>query len=181
MLLNFKEVVETHQEKVRNICFRYVKDVQDAEDLAQEVFMQVYESFEQFRNEAELSTWIYRIAVNKSIDFNRKKVRKKRFGQIVSLFGFKEEGEIMIADKGKEPHKKIEDEERKKILQEAIDKLPDNQKTVIILNKYEGFKNKEIAEIMKISVSAVDSLMHRAKKNLHDMLYKYYDGRVLNI
>ena len=79
--IDFKSLVEIHQEKVRNTCFRFVKNSEDADDVAQEVFIQVYESLDKFRNEAEISTWIFRIAVNKSLDFLRRKKRKKRFAK----------------------------------------------------------------------------------------------------
>ena len=171
---DFKSIVETHQEKVRNTCFRFVKNPEDADDVAQEVFIQVYESLAHFREEAELSTWIYRIAINKSLDFLRKKKRKKRFAQLTSLFGFNEEkGEIVFPANGN-PQQDLEEKERKQVLDFALEQLPTNQKTVITLSKYEGFRNKEIAEIMELSLSAVEALMHRAKKNLHKLLYDYY-------
>ena len=64
---DFQSIVENLQEKVRNTCFRYVNNVDDADDIAQEVFVQVYESIDNFREEAQISTWVYRIAVNKSL------------------------------------------------------------------------------------------------------------------
>jgi RNA polymerase sigma-70 factor (ECF subfamily) len=76
--VDFKLIVETNQEKVRNICFRYVNNHDDADDIAQEVFIQVYDSLSHFRNESQLSTWIYRIAVNESLDYIHKK-RKSLF------------------------------------------------------------------------------------------------------
>lgn len=176
---DFETIVKNHQEKVRNICYRFVKNKEDADDLAQEVFMQVYESLSYFRKEANISTWIYRIAVNKSLDFLRKKKRKKRFGQLVSIVGFgeKQESEVAIPS-GDNPHRNLEAMERKEILDNAIEKLSENQKKAIVLSKYEGFSNKEIAEIMNLSVSAVEALLHRAKKNLHQLLYQYFERKV---
>jgi len=177
----FEEIVKTHQEKVRNTCFRFVKNVEDADDIAQEVFIQAYESLSHFRNDAELSTWIYRIAVNKSLDFLRWKKRKKRFGQLISIFGFSddnENSEIPIPA-NENPSKELENNERKKILDWALDQLPENQKAAITLSKYEGFNNKEISEILNLSLSAVESLIHRAKKNLHKQLNNYFEKRIL--
>lgn len=173
--LDFESLVKHNQEKVRNICFRYVKNVDDADDIAQEVFIKVYESLDNFRAEAELSTWIYRIAVNKSLDFIRKQKRKKRFGQLTSLFGFNEDKEEIILPAESNPQMDVEDKERKQILDSALDRLPENQKTAITLSKYEGFSNKEITEIMNMSLSAVEALIHRAKKNLHKQLYNYFE------
>ncbi len=171
---DFKTLVETHQEKVRNTCFRFLKNAEDADDIAQEVFIQVYESISHFKKQAELSTWIYRIAVNKSLDFIRKSKRKKRFAQITSLFGFNEEKEEIILPANSNPQQDLESKERKEVLDSAIDKLPENQKTVITLSKYEGFSNKEISSIMEMSLSAVEALMHRSKKNLQKLLYDYF-------
>lgn len=172
---NFKDIVDKYQEKVRNTCYRFVKNADDADDVAQDVFIQVYESLANFRAEAELSTWIYRIAVNKSLDFIRKQKRKKRFGQLTSLFGFNEEKEEIILPADGNPQMDLEDKERKQILDSAIDQLPEKQKTAITLSKYEGFSNKEIAEIMGVSLSAVEALMHRAKSNLHKHLHNYFE------
>ncbi len=170
----FKILVETYQEKVRNTCFRFVKNREDADDVAQEVFIQVYESLAHFRKEAELSTWIYRIAVNKSLDFIRRKNRKKRFGQLTSLFGYGEDNKEIEIPAAGNPHRDLEDRERRQILDYAIDKLPEKQRTAITLSKYEGFSNKEITSILDMSLSAVEALIHRAKKNLHKQLYQYY-------
>jgi RNA polymerase sigma-70 factor (ECF subfamily) len=165
---DFKSIVEIHQEKVRNTCFRFVNNSDDADDVTQEVFIQVYESLSHFRNESELSTWIYRIAVNKSLDFIRRKKRAKRFAKLISLFGFEETSKEIVLPVSGNPHTDLEDKERKQILDWAIDKLPEKQQTAIKLSKYEGFSNKEIAEIMELSLSAVEGLIHRAKKNLHN-------------
>jgi len=174
-IVDFKSIVESLQEKVRNTCFRYVNNVEDSDDIAQEVFIQVYESMSHFREESQLSTWVYRIAVNKSLDFLRSKKRKKRFGQLTSLFkSVGDEEEIIEIPTYGTPERELEDKERKEVLDWAISKLPDNQKTAIILSKYQGFSNKEITDIMNTSLSAVEALMHRAKKNLQKQLYDYF-------
>ena len=139
---DFKSIVQAHQEKVRNTCFRFVKNPEDADDVAQEVFIQVYESLSRFRNEAELSTWIYRIAVNKSLDFIRRKKRKKRFARLVSIFGHNEGKEEIKLPAAENPQSDLEIKERKRILNWAIDRLPENQRTAITLSKLEGFSNK---------------------------------------
>lgn len=175
---DFRSIVEAHQEKVRNTVYRFVKNPEDADDLAQEVFIQVYESMHHFRREAELSTWIYRIAVNKAIDFLRKKKRKKRLAQFTTLFGFGEEQEEIIPSTENDPHQDVEDLQRREVLQSALEQLPENQKTAIVLSKYQGFSNKEIAGIMELSLAAVESLIHRAKNNLHRMLCAYYETQI---
>ena len=173
--LDFESIVKLNQEKVRNICFRYVNNVDDADDIAQEVFIQVFESISHFREEAQISTWVYRIAVNKSLDFIRSKNRKKRFAQLTSIFKSGEDEQIIEIPSFETPDKELDDKERKEVLDFALKMLPDNQKTAIVLSKYEGFSNTEIAKIMDLSLSAVEALMHRAKKNLHKELFNYFE------
>lgn len=173
---DFQSIVENLQEKVRNTCFRYVNNVEDADDIAQDVFIKVYESMDHFREESKLSTWVYKIAVNKSLDFLRSKKRKKRFGHLTSLFKTNgEDEEIIEIPSYGTPEQELEDKERKEVLDWALSKLPDNQKTAMILSKYEGFSNKEITKIMDLSLSAVEALMHRAKKNLQKQLKDYFE------
>lgn len=172
---SFEELVELHQERVLNTCFRFVNNKEDAEDLAQNVFVEVYKHIDSFRGEAKLSTWIYQIAVNKSLDFVRKKKRKKRFAFVLSLSGFGDEEKELQLPTPANPHTDLEQKERIHILNQAIALLPENQKVAITLSKYEGFSNKEIAEIMGTSFSAVDSLIHRAKNKLQKKLHQFYE------
>ncbi len=172
---SFKFLVELYQDKVLNTCYHFVHDKTDAEDLSQEVFLQVYRSIGRFREDAQLSTWIYRIAVNKSLDHIRKKKRKKRFAFVTSFWGTTENEYELQIPTNENLHSDLEQKEMIQILNNAINKLPENQKTAITLSKYEGFSNKEIAEILDTSVSSVESLIHRAKKNLNQKLYHFYE------
>jgi len=172
----FKSLVDTYQEKVLNTCNRFLNNKEDAEDVAQEVFVTVFRSVADFRGDSKISTWIYRIAVTKSLDAFRKKSRKKRFAQIQRIFGYKEGDEEMQIPDNHNPSKELEDKERAAILQNALNSLPENQRAAITLNKYEGFSHKEIAEILGTSVSSVESLIFRGKKNLHKKLYNYYNN-----
>jgi RNA polymerase sigma-70 factor, ECF subfamily len=171
----FRQLVEQHQHKVINTCYGFVANREDAEDLAQDVFLEVYESIHSFRGEAQLSTWMYRIAVTKSLDFLRKQRRKKRFGILRNILGLANEIEQVPAAPETNPQTSLENQERARILQQAVDSLADNQKIAITLHKYEGFSYQEIAEIMETSVSAVESLIYRAKNNLQKKLYQYYE------
>jgi len=174
----FKFLVDTYQEKVLNTCFRFLNNKEDAEDLAQEVFLTVYRSIGDFRGDSKLSSWIYRIAVTRSLDAYRKKNRKKRFAKMQRLIGLKENDDALQISDTHTPSTELEDKERAAILQQALNGLPENQRTVIMLNKYEGFSHKEIADIMGTSVSSVESLMHRGKQKLRTALYRYYDKRL---
>jgi len=174
---DFEAVVRRHQDKVRNTCYRFVNDREDADDLAQEVFVQVYAALGRFREEAELSTWIYRIAVNKSLDFVRRARRKKRLARLRSLFGPSGEELGVAGSPGDEPLDRLEAEERRRALAGALDSLPSSQRTAVTLSRIEGFDHAEIGAVMGLSVAAVEALIHRAKKNLHKELSRRF-GKV---
>jgi len=171
----FQEFVTHYRHRVINICYGFAHNREDAEDIAQEVFIEVYQSIEKFRGEAKLTTWIHRISVTKSLDFIRKKTRKKRFGKLRSIFGHDKEVEQLPAPASETPQKILEQQERARVLKQAVDSLAENQRIAITLHKYEGFSYKEVADIMNTSVSSVESLIHRAKKNLQKKLSGYYE------
>ncbi|UII23105.1 RNA polymerase sigma factor [Fulvivirga ligni] len=169
----FRQLVEAYQNKVYNLCLGFLKNETDAEDVAQEVFVEVYRSIHQFNNDSGLGTWIYRISVNKSLEFLRKSKRKKRFSWLTSIFGNEEVLESQTAD-FEHPGVSLENKERSKILMEHIDRLPKNQKVAFTLHKLEDLSYKEVSDIMQVSISSVESLMFRAKKNLKNTLKDYY-------
>jgi RNA polymerase sigma-70 factor (ECF subfamily) len=169
----FRQLVEACQKQVYNTCLGFLRNEEDAEDIAQEVFIEVYRSMAHFRGEAQLSTWIYRIAVTKSLELIRKRKRKKRFAFLQYLGAPGDMEGDRIAG-GSHPGVQLENQERAAILFGAIDKLPENQKTAFLLFKVETLSQKEVAEIMGISVSSVVSLVHRAKQKLRELLTDYY-------
>lgn len=171
----FKELVELYQDRVINTCYRFLFNREDAEDAAQEVFITAHQALSSFKETAALSTWLYRIAVNRSIDMIRKKKRKKRFAPVKSLLGLEEEGKEVPAPEHHNPRDTMEQGERMQILQEAIDSLPENQRVVFTLSKCDDMGNKEIAGVMGLTLSSVESLMHRAKKNLRKKLTAYFE------
>lgn len=168
----FKELVDLYQKKVYNTCLGFVKNKEEADDLAQEVFIEIFRSIVKFRGESKISTWIYRIAVTKSLQYLRAKSRKKRFAYFTGLF-LGAESSISMTD-FEHPGVIAENKERSKILFHAIDKLPESQKTAFTLHKLENLSYEEIADIMKKSMSSIESIMHRAKLNLQKDLYNYY-------
>jgi RNA polymerase sigma-70 factor (ECF subfamily) len=167
--------VEQHQYKVMNTCYGFVHNEEDAEDLAQEVFLEVYNSIGTFREESKLSTWIYRICVTKSLDFLRKQKRKKRVGFLRAMFSQDQDLEQLPSSPATNPHVHLEQRERAEILRQAVDSLAENQKIAMTLSQYEDFSYQEIADVMDTTLSAVESLLHRAKKNLRKKLYHYYE------
>jgi RNA polymerase sigma-70 factor, ECF subfamily len=170
----FKVVYNDNYRKVLNACYRFVNNREQAEDLAQEVFIEVFRSLKNFRSEAKLSTWIYRIAVTRSIDQLRAQKRKKRFAFLKSLTEEDNMIEQIPARDYEDPGFNLENEERIKVLNWALGSLSGNQRVAFTLSKYDEMSYKEIAEILETSISSVESLIHRAKKNLEKKLYNYY-------
>ncbi len=163
--LAFKELVNRFQHKVFNTSLGLLQHHTDAEDIAQEVFIQVYRSINNFKEEASLATWIYRITVTKCFDNLRSKKRKKRFGFISSLFGEDNTPVVDTADFN-HPGVQLDKKEDAKILFKLIAELPEMQQTAFILNKVEELSYREIAVILNTTEPAVDSLLQRAKQNL---------------
>lgn len=171
----FKKLVETHKDRVYNTCLGFLHQREDAEDVAQEVFIQVYDSIDSFRGDSSLGTWIYRIAVTKSLELIRYRKRKKRWAFFRSLLYSDDELDDLSGEQYFDhPDGALEQKERSRILFREIDKLPDSQRTAFILHKLEELSYKEIAEVMETSLSAVESLMYRAKKNLRNQFHNYY-------
>lgn len=173
--LNFNDIVDLNKDKVVNTCYGFVHQKEDAEDIAQEVFIAIYQSFSEFKNESNLSTWIYRIAVNKSLDFIKAKNRKKRLKNIQSIFNSNDEIIPIQDETTLDGEKRMHSIDQRKALNAALEKLPKNQRIAITLNKFENLKAKEIADIMDINQSSVESLIHRAKGNLKNILYHFYE------
>ncbi len=176
----FRVLVDTYRKLVVNTCFGILHHTEDAEDIAQDVFIEVYRSIQKFRADSKISTWLYRIAVNRSLNFLRDHKYKKR---IHSLDEPKQNENQQIynilAGRSDQPGSVIEDRQRAALLHSAIDSLPDHQKVAFTLNKYEDLSYQEISEIMDLSLSSVESLIHRAKKNLQKKLYDCYKKRCL--
>jgi len=170
----FKELVEQFRYRVYNTALGLLQDDKDAEDISQEVFLEVYQSITNFREKSKVSTWIYRITVQKSLEYIRKQNRKKRSATLLSLFG--KENLVAAPDNSPfyHPGVQLENKERAVILFKAIKKLPINQRMAFTLNKVEYMSYQEIAEIMKVSVSSVESLLFRAKQNLRKILTGFY-------
>jgi RNA polymerase sigma-70 factor, ECF subfamily len=164
----FTELVQEYSGIVLNTCFRFLLDKEDAEDVSQDVFVEVYQSIKSFRGDSKLSTWVYRIAVTKSLDEIKKRNRKKRissFGKTLHL-----DDVVNWLGGGVMPDKSIMEKEKMFEVMKALDVLPDNQRVAFTLSKIDGYTNTEIAAIMNITTIAVESLVYRAKKRVSEEL-----------
>jgi RNA polymerase sigma factor (sigma-70 family) len=170
----YQEVTRVYQERVMSVCLRYVKSQEDAKDLCQEVFIEVFRSIGDFRQEAKLSTWIHRIATTKSLEMIRYKERNKRACFFTAVGDLEEDRAMAMSDSAANPGQQLEQKERAKIIAENIERLSGQQRRAFVLHKMEGKSHKEISQIMDTSISAIESLLHRAKKKLQIYLQGYY-------
>lgn len=178
--LAFRTLVETYQQMVVNTCLGIVHNQADAEDIAQDVFLEVFRNSGQFRGDAKISTWMYQIAVNRSLNFVRNNRRKRFWQNIEETFsGGRNHSREISENRNDQPDNEIKDQQRRELLHQAIDKLPEKQRVAFTLNKYEDLTYQQVAEIMELSLASVESLIHRAKKNLQDQLYECYKKKCI--
>lgn len=173
----FTKLVDEYQDIVYNTVLGIVQNADDADDITQEVFIQVYQSISSFKGDSKFSTWLYRIALSKALDHEKKKNRKKRFGFVQSLFGGNGEAQIDAVEFD-HPGVQAEKKESAAALFRALKKIPDNQRIAFTLHKLEGQSYQEVAAIMNTSLYAVESLMSRAKNNLKKELGNYYQRNI---
>lgn len=167
----FETLYEEYKKLVFNLALKYVLKQEEAEDITQEVFIKVYNKYHQYDPQgASLKTWICQIAINQSLDYLKAKKSQKRFGFITSIFRGESLEPIHLPVQIDHPGLAAEDKENLTELLRIIYALPENQKTAIILTKMEDRPQQEVAEIMGVSVKAVESLLQRAKQNIQKKL-----------
>ena len=167
--MNIEKIISAYYQKIYKLCLFYLSnDKQEAEELVQEIFIKVMKKLPGFKGEANLYTWIYRIGVNTLINY----IKRKKIVEFISfenIANFKEApGDTSEA--AIDPAVKLEAEEIKEkeieVLEHCIGLLSAREKTAFYLFHYDNLKQKEIAEIMKVSLSAVESLIHKSKKKI---------------
>ncbi len=169
----FQIFVEKYNQMVINICNNILNNYDDALDVSQEVFIKIYESINDFRGDSKISTWLYRISVNKSLNFIRSRKRQKWFSSLDLLFK-DDKKQTDPADDSLNAIDNIEHDENKKALYIALHKLPEKQNIAISLNHFEDLSYKDISEIMEIPVSEVGVLINRGKKKLKKLIIEYF-------
>ncbi len=167
----FDLLVKRYEKTVRKGCFRFLNNAEDARDAAQEVFIKIYYGLDQFKPNAKFSTWLYRIMVNHCLNVIR---TRKRRSWLAKFSKESDDLEHSLTD-DENPAAKLELSERRAAVQDAIAALDEKLKTAVILHKYQGLSYKEIADVEKISLSAVESRIHRAKKKLAVLLKDYVE------
>lgn len=170
----FGTLVTKYQRMVYATCFRLVRSQNDAEDLSQEVFLECFKSLQFVEKDNDLSGWLFKIAVNKSLSFLRRHNPAKSGKNTTVEVASSEAGIKSQLTETSTPHSELEHEDTRKTLFQAIDQLPENQKKAIMLHKFDNFSQKEIGELMGLTQESVESLIYRAKSNLRKSLYAYF-------
>ncbi len=173
----FREFVEQKQTHLLRLCMGFVHNREDARDLVQEIFIEVFRSVRNFREDSNISTWLYRIAVNKSLNYLRKNRTRLTTSEDYSSSEKVISNEINTMSET--PDALVEVNQRKILIKKAIDSLQKNQRIAFVMSKYEDLSYQEISDIMDISKAAVESLIHRAKVNLQKKLYTLYQKNLL--
>ncbi len=168
----FIKLIDLYKHLVFNTVLNMVQQFEEAEDLTQEVFIQVFQSIQHFRGDSKLSTWLYRIAITKCLDWQRKNNAKKRMNSMKSIFGL--DGHQDIIPDFVHPGIQLANKEKATMLFKALKQLPENQRIAFTLIKADGLSYEEVSEIMQTSIKSLEGLMHRAKENLRKSLEQFY-------
>ncbi|AEE49895.1 RNA polymerase sigma factor [Haliscomenobacter hydrossis] len=176
-MISFQACFNTHKDRVFNTALSLLQNWEEAEEVTQDVFVAVYEALPSFRGQSMLSTWLYRITMNKALDRLKARKAKKRSGFIISLWSQKDHREqhLDLPD-FIHPGVILEKQESSKALFQAIAQLPENQQSAFVLAKIEQLSYAEIANILDLSIPAVESLLVRAKQKLRGLLKDFYDN-----
>lgn len=175
---SFEELMEKHQKLVINTAYRLIEDRVEAEDIAQEVFLRVYNQSQSYKPQAKFSTWLLKIT--KNLCLNR--LRGKRRHPVVSFDSpvETEEGKVprdIPAPVQARPDVFLERKELRDLIRKSIESLPPKQRMVVILAKYDNLPYQEIARVMGCSVTAVKLRLHRAKVRLKERLAPYLEKK----
>lgn len=169
----FSEMVRENQARIFGLLYRMIGNREEAEDLAQEVFITVFKSIEQFRGESKFSTWLYRIAANHCKNRIQHLARRRAVG------GLDEEshyGKDALKDDGASPHALLEGRETGKLVQEAVASLDEDQRLVLVLRDLEELSYQEITEITGLNEGTVKSRLHRARMRIKEILSRGRSG-----
>jgi RNA polymerase sigma-70 factor (ECF subfamily) len=173
--ISFEQLYKDYGEKILNLAYRFTGNAEVSRDLTQDVFLKVYQNLTSFRQASQPFTWIYRIAMNHFIN-HIKREKKWKWQQLLdkkvgdALLEDSQSGEFRTSGHFENPDKALEKAEREKIILNLINSIPIKYRAPLVLQRYEGLSNKEIAETLSLSVSAVETRIHRAKKMLMEKL-----------
>src|SRR4051812_1472240 len=171
----FAEIVEQYHQRLVTVLHHLVGRSDEAEDLAQEVFLRVYRGRKKYHPKAKFSTWLYTIANNLALNVLRSRQRKPTVPLNTRDSGplGPRPAEQLVLDRADPPHRRLQQQELAAIVQTALETLNERQRIAVVLNKFEDMNYAEIAEVMSMTTKAVKSLLSRARDNLRVALQDY--------
>lgn len=171
----FRTLAEKYQGLIFRTCMGFVHNQEDVEDITQDVLVNIYQSLSRFKGQSAFSTWVYRIAINASLNFVRKKSKHSIFQRFETLFGFEKSNETAKLESNTDnPEQILTNRERTERINNALASLPENQRIAFILSKYDDMPQREMARVMNLTEGAVEALLQRAKANLQKKLADFY-------
>jgi RNA polymerase sigma-70 factor (ECF subfamily) len=180
----YLEITERFAPQIYRLAYGITQDSMEAQDTTQDVLLTIFRRIEDFQGRSSIQTWIYRIAVNASLDRVRARQRRHETLSIEEyLPSFTADGMHAeeIVDWSELPLDHLLNHEAQQKLQESIDSLPEDLKVVLVMKDVEGFHLKEIVEILELSLPAVKSRLHRARLALRGMLSSYFQDKEWNV
>ncbi len=165
----FCTLVTCYQQRVYSTAFSLLRSAEEAEDVAQEVFVEVYQTVARFRGDTALSTWLYRLATSRALQHRRRANAKKRFAYFTSLLGFHNQVLHEPPDHA-HPLALLEGEQQLRLLLDRITRLPSQQQVAFTLRHEQDLSYEEIAAVLDTTVGAVESLLFRARQTLRKHL-----------
>ena len=165
----FAELIQRYQKRIYNVIFQFTRNHLDADDLAQETFMKAFKSLKEFKHKSNFYTWIYRIAVNLSLNFLKKKSKEKGRRDFVENYPACESNDFTVSS----PENYSLRKELEKRLQDALEFLPLAYKASFILVVFQGMSHSQAARILKCSENTISWRMHKARKILQSKLRPY--------
>ncbi len=173
----FDELVRRYQDRAYRLCFKILRNEDDASEALQDTFLSAYKGIPRFKAESTFSTWLYRIATNASL----MKYRKRRDGHVSyeqSQSSNADSEPMAIADWSAQPLDELLDAETRELLSAEVDLLPENERTVFVLRDVMEQSNADVAAELGLSVAAVKSRLHRARVHLRDRMNRYFREKV---
>jgi len=172
----FQKLVEKYQRKVYGVCIGMLKDEADSKDVSQEVFIKVYRYIDNFNFESSFYTWLYRITVNKCIDFIRKQKRKKEVDyddEILRDGDVEGDEHILPSRLGIDPDKAYGRKELRANMLKALETLSEKHRTILVLREVEGLSYLEMAEVLDVSKGTVMSRLYHARRYFQEAVEEY--------
>ncbi len=173
----FDELVRRYRDRVYRLAFKILRHEDDAAEALQDAFLSAYRGLRNFKAESTFSTWMYRIATNASL----MKYRRRREGHVSleqSQSANEEAEPLQVPDWSTQPVQDLLDAETREVMEEGIDRLPEDLRTVFLLRDVEGLSNAEVADVLELTVPAVKSRLHRARVGLRERLNRYFSDRL---